>query len=319
MVCPQQTVSTSDFPKIALLVPCYNGSEHLPKLWQSVEAQTQPFAECWVYDDASTDDTSSVAASLGAQVLRGETNHGPSRGRNALLRATQCEWVHFHDADDRMSATFVESMGACAQQSNAEVILCQVDWEDAKSGETVLEWRYQESVYATPAAPTDMLVNIIGGIGGLYQRSMLEQIGGFDVTLRFWEDLDLHYRLWREGANFRVVDEVLVTALRHQNSSSNASLNEVWRAKSELLQRYLDDPVSSSEFAAGIGREAQNIAFRQLEAGDREGARSSLRLAQSAGVAVPNTNNSLLRLIGRSLGPWTAFQLQQKIRRVFSK
>lgn len=58
-------------PRIAMCVPAYNAAKHLPVLIASAAAQTVPFDEIWVYDDASTDDTAEVARALGARVVRG--------------------------------------------------------------------------------------------------------------------------------------------------------------------------------------------------------------------------------------------------------
>ena len=47
--------------RLALLVPARNAQELLPRLYASVDAQTVPFDEVLVYDDASTDRTGDVA------------------------------------------------------------------------------------------------------------------------------------------------------------------------------------------------------------------------------------------------------------------
>ena len=89
--------------KTALLIPCHNAAAYLPRLWQTVRAQTRPFDAVFCYDDASEDNTAAVAEALGAQVIRSETNRGPAHARNALLHACQAEWIHFHDADDLLT------------------------------------------------------------------------------------------------------------------------------------------------------------------------------------------------------------------------
>ncbi len=66
----------------ALLIPAWNAAAWLPRLLASAAAQTTPFDETWVYDDASCDDTAAVAERLGALVIRGQTNVGCSAGKN---------------------------------------------------------------------------------------------------------------------------------------------------------------------------------------------------------------------------------------------
>lgn len=301
--------------RIALLVPCHNAARFLPRLWATVQAQSIPFAECVVYDDASTDATSDVARDLGATVIRGEVNEGPGAGRNRLLATTTCPWVHFHDADDALHPDFVARMAARAAVGDADVVLCQVDWMDDATGEIVLRWRYQDATYRDSSAPADMIVNIIGGIGGLYRAESLRAIGGFRAGLRYWEDLDLHLRLWRAGARIRVLDAVLSIAYRHSASTSNANLVQVWRVKSALLAEWMVDPTLTCTMAPAIGREAAVIFGRQLDLADLEGARASFDLALRAGVDVPTTSNRGLRLFRLLFGRWPTALLQHRIRR----
>jgi glycosyltransferase involved in cell wall biosynthesis len=92
---------------LSLCIPAYNAEKHLARLLSSVNAQTQPFDEVLVYDDASTDRTAAIAAEYGSRVVSGRTNVGCSRGRNILAREARGEWIHFHDADDAMAPDFV--------------------------------------------------------------------------------------------------------------------------------------------------------------------------------------------------------------------
>ena len=299
----------------ALLVPCHNGAAFLPRLFHSVRAQSRAFDEILLFDDASTDGSGEIAAGLGAKVLRAHTPLGPAAARNRLLAETACQWVHFHDADDALHPDFVARMMARAAAGNADVVLCQVDWIEEGTGRIVLRWRYDETVYQTERAAADMLVNIIGGIGGLYARDALRRAGGFREELRYWEDLDLHLRLWRAGARFRVEDAVLSLAYRHANSTSNSNLVKVWRAKSALLSTWLDDPILSPLVRHTTGIEAENILSRQLDLGDLAGARESLALAHRAGNLAPSTHNRFLRVFCRCFGPWAAIRLQHRVRR----
>ena len=299
----------------ALLVPCHNGAAFLPRLFRSVSAQSRPFDEILVFDDASTDGSGQIAAKSGAKVLRADTALGPAAARNRLLAGTTCQWVHFHDADDALHPDFVARMMARAHASQADVVLCQVDWLEEGTDKIVLRWRYNEAVYQTEQAAADMIVNIIGGIGGLYRRETLRQAGGFREELRYWEDMDLHLRLWRAGARFRVEDAVLSLAYRHANSTSNSNLAKVWRAKCALLSAWLDDPGLAPLIRHATGIEAENILSRQLDLGDPAGARESLALAHRAGNPAPSTGSRFLRLYRRLFGPWAAIRLQHRVRR----
>ena len=97
-------------PTVSLLIPAYNAESWLSDLLTDAANQTLPFAEIVVYDDASTDQTSEAAARFAVKVIRGEINRGAGYARNQLISASTSPWIHFHDADDRLSPNFNEKM-----------------------------------------------------------------------------------------------------------------------------------------------------------------------------------------------------------------
>lgn len=57
--------------------------------------------DVWVYDDASTDDSASVASGFPVHLIRGaENSGGPEGPRQALLENMNREWLFFLDSDD---------------------------------------------------------------------------------------------------------------------------------------------------------------------------------------------------------------------------
>ena len=293
--------------RCSLLVPCRNGARYLPRLWATVRAQTRPFDECVVFDDASDDGTSAEAGRLGATVLHSPHRIGAPAARNRLLAAATGDWVHFHDADDTLAPGFLAAMLGRADE-RADVVLCNVDWLDEASGQTCSEWRYREDDYRErPVA--SLIQNTVGGIGGLYRRDVLRRIGGFDASLPYWEDTDLHIRLARAGARFAVVDEVLCFAYRRSDSLSNGNLRGVWRAKSDLLARLLDDAPPAARSA--VAADAELIARRQVRLGAIADARRSLDVCRRAGGMPPTTRRAALRWLAAHATPTGAFLLQE--------
>lgn len=91
-------------PKLSIIVPARNEAGNLRSLLPSLNALNYPgFTEIIVVDDGSSDETASVAAELGARVLR--LDHVPSRWlgkphacHQGALVATG-DWLLFTDAD----------------------------------------------------------------------------------------------------------------------------------------------------------------------------------------------------------------------------
>ncbi len=295
--------------RTSLLVPCYNSALFLPRLWDTVRAQTLPFDEAICYDDASDDNTAEIARSLGARVIRGEKNAGPAHARNQLWQAARGEWVHFHDADDLLAPRFLEKM--LARTSPAiDVAICDVDWVDETSRRVLIPFRYQAA--ALRADPLGyVLEHPIGGINGLYRRSSLQAVNGFNEALRNWEDADLHVRLAASGARIDVVDEVLCLSLRQPASiSTDYRLN--WRCRLEALQGYARTLPPAAQ--AALAREAERAAQNLVVVGDVPAAGEALALARRLGGDPPTTRHWLLRLAKRFVPALWLLRLQTRAR-----
>ncbi len=296
--------------KTALLIPCHNAAAYLPRLWQTVRAQTRPFDAVFCYDDASEDNTAAVAEALGAQVIRSESNGGPARARNALLHACQAEWVHFHDADDLLTPGYHARVSADADEGT-DAVLCNALWRDETTGAEVMAWRYSNDTLRRDPVGY-LLTHPVGGINGYYRRTALVDVGGFDERLRVWEDADLHVRLAQHGKRLRVVEEDLVIALRRADSQSAPAANN-WRNRLLALRSYAGQLAPTHHVP--LQAELERCTRELVRAGDTASAREAIALTRRLGGDPPSTDNALLKLLKRVAGPLTAFRIQAAVRK----
>lgn len=297
-------------PTYGLLVPCKNGASFLQRLFDSAHAQTKPFDEIWLFDDGSTDNSAELASRLGAQVLRSDKSLGPSAARNRLIEACQCDWLHFHDADDTMDPHYLERVSTAAI-AGTDVVVCNMQWLEEQTGRIENHWCYDTAEFARDAQ-SYLIVNTVGGINGLYRRTTLEAIKGFDESLHFWEDTDLNLRLARHGAHIVAVPEDLVSAYRRTSSYSNTNLNAVWRAKLALMTALL--PQAHHSLRATIAIEAERVAGRLAQLNAWRDVPSALDLAVRAGGNPPTTDNLALRTLKHLLPRTWTFRLQHRLR-----
>jgi len=301
-------------PTFGLLVPCRNGAPFLSRLFASARAQTRAFDEIWLFDDGSDDGSGALAGQSGARVLRSDRTVGPSAARNRLIAACGCRWLHFHDVDDIMDPRYLERVAAHTAPG-VEVVVCNMVWLNEGTGGVDNRWTYDAAALARD--PVSYLVrNTVGGINGLYRREALLAVGGFDESLRYWEDLDLNLRLSRRTRP-AVVPEELVTAFRRRASYSNANLGEVWRVKLHLMARLLADatPAARTTLAA----EAEAVAGRLAALGCWRDVPAALALARRAGGNPPTTRHPGLRLLKRIVPAATAFRLQWALHRILAR
>ena len=85
-------------PRVSIIVPVYNNARELRECLSALR-QSNAASEIIVVDDASTDESASVAAEMGATVHRLARNAGPSAARNHGVRHARADILFFVDAD----------------------------------------------------------------------------------------------------------------------------------------------------------------------------------------------------------------------------
>jgi glycosyltransferase involved in cell wall biosynthesis len=194
---------------ISVIMPTHNAAKWVTHTIDNLAAQTYQHFELIVSDDGSRDDTVSVVRSKLAksfehpwQIIELPNNRGPSAARNLALKAAKGTWVQYLDCDDFMAPSkFAMQAARCARVS-ADVAAVYSPWTQC----------YIDDGRVTPLggtarpdmegrAPIMCLVGmdrvLLGA--GLTRRSVLEQVGGWDEALRFWECEELTFRIAKAG------------------------------------------------------------------------------------------------------------------------
>lgn len=117
-------------PLVSIIVPVFNADNYLNRLIDSIKAQTNANWELIFIDDCSSDLSREIIQKQSDSDCRIkhiflDQNGGPARARNCGIEASQGEYIAFADADDYVSADFVEKMTATAIYYNADIIWCQ--------------------------------------------------------------------------------------------------------------------------------------------------------------------------------------------------
>lgn len=113
----ETTARSARLPSVSVIVPCFNYGRYLRECVESVLKQTGVELYVLIIDDASTDNSSQVAAELAAedprvQVIKHEVNLGHIQTYNEGLSLADATYAVLLDADDMLTAG---SLGrACA-------------------------------------------------------------------------------------------------------------------------------------------------------------------------------------------------------------
>jgi glycosyltransferase involved in cell wall biosynthesis len=295
------------------LIPAFCAESFLPRLLRSAQAQTVPFHEIRVYDDASPDRTAEVAASFGALVTRGETNRGCSHGKNQLARATACDWLHFHDADDELRPDFVEKALPWMRASPPrDVIFFSYETRFHEDGRHNDYRRFND--IALRADPLGyVLAEQINPFCGLYRRAPFLAAGGWDedpLVLQS-EDQAGHLRLALAGLSFAADPAVTIINYLRKGSMTTGNLPGANRSTFHVLEKALRSGLAPAHIRI-VGTRLWKIAGHAAAYLDWPAADRAAALAASTRAPLPQETGNLLRMLA-PLSPRVALRVRETL------
>jgi glycosyltransferase involved in cell wall biosynthesis len=269
---------------VSVVVPAYNAAATVAASVRSALGQTVGSLEVIVVDDGSTDDTAAVVTELARGEARvrlvSQANAGLPAARNAGIRAARGRFVAFLDSDDLLLPRYL-SLAAEALDADPGAALAYTDALvfDPVSGRVRERTAMARSRPPVPA-PADrdgflyeLLQRNFVFVATVVRRTVLEQLGGFDASLRSAEDYDLWLRILLAGHRAVCVPGTLALYRKHpgQMSRNLALMSENVLAVYERLA--LDTLPSDAHRALVV------MARRRL--------RRETRILRLAGRAVP--------------------------------
>jgi glycosyltransferase involved in cell wall biosynthesis len=211
-------------PSITVLMAVHNGEAFLEQALASVRHQTRPEFEFIVVDDASTDASASILASVASEdgrisVIRNARNLGLTRSLNVGLRAARGEYIARIDADDIAAPRRLEIQADFLARHSDHVLVGSrervIDAEGRRKqlGRGGLEgaaFRYL-SYFAPPIVHSS----------AMFRHATIQQHGlAYDEGCRTAQDFELWQRLLRFGEGCRLPD-ILVEVREHDRRISH--------------------------------------------------------------------------------------------------
>lgn len=119
-------------PRVSVVMPAYNVAPYLEQAVESVLSQSFADLELLIVNDASTDHTAAVLASLAARdkrvrVITNETNCGVAKTRNRGISLARGAYIALLDGDDYWYPEKLEKQLALAEQTDADIVYCSYD------------------------------------------------------------------------------------------------------------------------------------------------------------------------------------------------
>lgn len=115
--------------KLSIIVPVYNVLPYIRPCLDSLVGQTIEDYEIILIDDGSTDGTAQVLAEYAARypekiVLKRVENGGQGRARNIAIDMARGDYLGFIDSDDWIDLTMYEKLCKRAEETGADVVVC---------------------------------------------------------------------------------------------------------------------------------------------------------------------------------------------------
>lgn len=232
--------------KVSIIVPVYKVEAYLQRCVESLAGQTYPHVEILLVDDGSPDASGALCDRLAAgderiMVIHQE-NQGVSAARNHALDAMTGDWVCFCDGDDWYEPDFIEKMLKCAEQENADYIIC--NYQIVSDGGNPIP---SGSIDGLSSGCDPRLVVACGPTSScthMIRRSLFDISGvRYPVGCRQYEELPVIPVLAKYASGIGVVQEALYNYYQRGDgtSASNAALESEqnflhsWKLTQEAL------------------------------------------------------------------------------------
>lgn len=244
------SVAPAGIPAVSVVIPTYNRLKSLPRALESVLRQTFQDIEVIVVDDCSTDATWDYLQSVKdprLKIIRHETNRGGGAARNTGIKAARAELIAFQDSDDEWLvtklATQVEEYRRAGSSEYGAIYCAKITNGEGKFGvygPREVQYMPLPGYDKTSGDISRELVRraMISTQTLMARKDLLEQIGGFDETLKLGQDWDMTSRLSRI-TKFLFVDKPLVLCFTSPDSISKVKANQAV-ARMKMLKTHHD-------------------------------------------------------------------------------
>jgi glycosyltransferase involved in cell wall biosynthesis len=218
---------------VSIIIPCYNYGHFLSEALESVMAQTYRNWECIIINDGSPDNTAEVALKYCKLDTRFKylykENGGHSSARNLGIRHSKGTYILPLDADDKISAEFLEKAVKAIETDDQIKLVCS---ETQLFGDT-------EKIAKMPKYDfRELLICNYLFATNLFRRKDFDKTYGYDEQMLLFEDWSLWINLLKSGG--RIVQMPFVGYYYRQKTDSVFRVGQTDKKRmfKDLLRHY---------------------------------------------------------------------------------
>ena len=221
---------------VSIILPVYNGADHISESIESVLKQTYQNWELIVVDDCSTDNTPEIIENFRKsdsriRILRNERNLKLPMTLNAGFASAKGDYFTWTSDDNMYRPNALEKMVTVLDESlGIDFVYADLSVIN-DSGEIISEAKQ-------PEPPEIRFYNMMGACF-MYRRELAEKVGEYDPTTFLAEDYDYWLRCYKY-TDFLHINENLYIYRWHEKSLSITKRKDVAYQTQYVLDKHYD-------------------------------------------------------------------------------
>lgn len=259
---------------VSIIVPCYNQGQYLAECLESVAVQNSLDWECIIVNDGSNDNSEEIATQYCQKNSRFkyifQINRGLSAARNNGIRISAGKYILPLDADDKISADYVnEAVAVLNKFPDVKIVYAAAEYFGSKTGLIELPNFSLEKLASQ---------NLIY-CSAFFRKTDFEQYGGYDEQfLHGWEDWDFWLGLLENGGAvvklpgihffYRQKKSSMLTEINGDNDIQTETRTMIFTKHFHLYTRLFGDPIlmlrEKERVAAQLMTIRKNIFFKTM-------------------------------------------------------
>ncbi len=234
-------------PLVSVVVPVYNAEKYLSECMDSIAGQSYRNLEIVCVDDGSNDHSRDMICAYMKRDSRIKLLEQERRfagaARNRGLEASKGKYIIFLDADDFFDAQMIEKMVGRAEDTDADIVICDSQGFDEKKGKLCpLKGALNKAVipsedfFSWKEIP-DYIFQLTSGWpwDKLYCRNFIQKKRLYFQDTRVANDELFVDLAFAEARRIAVIDEILVTHRTNVPNSIENTRHRWWRCGFEML------------------------------------------------------------------------------------
>ncbi len=209
-------ITGNSLPFVTFVIPARNEESNIESCLRGISDQDYPkdLYEIIVADGHSGDRTAEIARSLGAIVINNDKVI-QSAGRNIGAVNAKGKLVAFIDADIVLEKEWLKK---AVTQFRDPGVAAVGNFPEIAGESNWIEKAWFFHVKNKYAEKDPISADWLASANIIFDKAIFDQIGGFDESMLYGEDVDISFRALRYGYEMKLVPELESTHLQYETS-----------------------------------------------------------------------------------------------------